>query len=165
MGTDPKSDGLLFYYPYFKSLIGYTEYTLDQVPPYGPIYGLQYDGGVQFDLHCDGDHIHHPLAYQLQDTVHCLSTNIHGIVKRISIKRNNVTYLIKYISCGEVVERQEHELSDIHSFHPSLPPMSTPRKIHLRHGLQIHYTLPLIYPSTTHPPIYSPSHGWIMDAK
>ena len=125
VGNDPKSDGLLFYSPEFKSLIGSADYTLDPVPPSGPICGIPYDGGVQFDLHCDGDHTHHPPAYQLQDTVLCRSTNLHAIIKNISIKGNDVTYLIKYITCGELVERMEHELSDIHHIHttpaPELP--------------------------------------------
>lgn len=115
VGNDPKSDGLLFYSPDFKNLIGSADYTLDPVPPSGTICGIPYDGGVQFDLHCDGDHIHRPPAYQLQDTVHCLSKNLHDIVKNIFIQGNNVIYLIKYMTCGELVERQEHELSDIHS--------------------------------------------------
>ena len=72
----------------------------------------------------------------------CLSTNLHGIIKHISIKDNDVNYLLKYITYGELVERQEHDLSDIHSSHPApapdvtttpdpvLPPPITSKKEH-----------------------------------
>ena len=117
VGNDPKSDGLLFYSPNFKSLIGSADYTLDPIPPSGPTCGIPYDGGVQFDLQCDGDTINRPPAYQLHDTVLCTTTNLHGIIKHISIKGNDVTYLVKYITSGDHVEHQEHELSDIHNYH------------------------------------------------
>lgn len=113
VGNDPKSDGLLFYSPDFKSLIGSADYTLDPIPPSGPICNIPYDGGVQFDLQCDGDTVHRPPAYQLHDTVYCTTTNLHGIIKQILIKGNDVTYLVKYIKSGEHVELQESELSDI----------------------------------------------------
>ena len=45
MGNDPKSDGLLFYSPDFKSLIGSADYILDPVPPSGPVCNIPYDGG------------------------------------------------------------------------------------------------------------------------
>ena len=62
-----------------------------------------------------------PPAYQLHDTVYCTTTNLHGIIKQISIKGNDVTYLIKYITSGDHVEHQEHELSDIDSSHDQQP--------------------------------------------
>ena len=58
VGNDPKSDGLQFYSPDFSSLIGSVNHTLDHVPPSGPICGIPYDGGAQFDLHCDDDNAH-----------------------------------------------------------------------------------------------------------
>ena len=121
VGNDRKSDGLLFYYQDFKSLIGSADYTLDPIPPFGPACGIPYDGGVQFDLQCDGYYIHRPPAYQLHDTVYCTTTDPHGIIKQISIKGNDVTYLIKYITSGGHVEHQEHELSDIGSSHDQQP--------------------------------------------
>lgn len=74
---------------------------------------------MKFDLQCNGNTIHHPPAYQLQDTLHCLSTNLHGIIKYISIKGNDVTYLVKCITSVELVERHERELSDAHCYHAS----------------------------------------------
>ena len=67
---------------------------------------------------CAGDTTKHPPAYQLLDTVKCLPTNKHGIIKNIQITGNTIKYLIKYLDSQELVERVEHELSDIHTIEP-----------------------------------------------
>ena len=50
VGNDNKSDGQLFYLPHTKSLIGSADYKLDPTHPSGPIFQLQYNGGIQFNL-------------------------------------------------------------------------------------------------------------------
>ena len=119
VGNDPKSDGWLFYSPYFKSLIGSGDYALDPIPPLVHICGLEYDGGIQFDLYCDGDSIHRPPVYQINDTVTLLQTGKHSVIKIFTISSNQIIYLLKNLSRNELVELLEHELLDIYTYHPN----------------------------------------------
>ena len=48
VGNDHKSDGRLFYVPKTKHLIGSADYVIDHIPPAGPVFGLKYDGHVDF---------------------------------------------------------------------------------------------------------------------
>ena len=51
VGNDHKSDGRLFYNPHTKQLIGSSDYRLDTAHPSGPVFGMVYDGGLQFQLY------------------------------------------------------------------------------------------------------------------
>ena len=86
-------------------------------PPSGPLCGLVYDGGVQFNLHTQGDNIYRPPAYQINDTVKCLTTNNYAVIKQMDIRENTIVYLIKYLNTEDLVEKEEHELSDVHQYH------------------------------------------------
>ena len=137
VGSGPKSDGLLFYSSDFKSLIESGDYTLDSIPPSGLICGIDYGGGVHFDLHCDGHNIHRPLAYQINDTVNCLQTSQFGIIKDISLQGNSNKYSVNYLTSNNLIIRSRHEMSDIHSYYPT--ESSSP-------------TTPSLDPSLTHNP-------------
>ena len=50
MGIDPKSDTKLFYVLHTKSIIGSVDYDLDPSHPSGSVFGLIYDGGIQFNF-------------------------------------------------------------------------------------------------------------------
>ena len=89
---------------HFKSCISSADYSIDPIPPSFPMCCIPYNGGVQFDLHCNGDNIHLPSGYQLDNTVKFLSTNLFGIIKNMSIHGNDTQYLVKYITSGEFVE-------------------------------------------------------------
>ena len=51
IGNDPKSDGLLFYLPTTKKIVGSEEYRLDLTVPSGPVFGYYYDGEIGFNLY------------------------------------------------------------------------------------------------------------------
>ena len=51
VGNNPKSNGLLFYLPTTKKLVGSAEYLLDPTVPYDPVFGYSYDGGIGFNLY------------------------------------------------------------------------------------------------------------------
>ena len=159
VGNDPKSDGWLFYSPELKSLIGSAEYTLDSIPLSGPICGLEYDGGIQFDFHCDGDSIDRSPAYQINDTVTLLQTGKHGVIKIFNISNSQITYLLKYLSGNERVERLEHELSYIYTYHPnqslSHDPPPTPSPLPL---LVHNYKVTVFIPSI----MKAPKQGFLM---
>ena len=51
VGNDPKIDGLLFYLPTTKKLVGSSDYRLDPTVPSGPVFGYSYYGGIGFNLY------------------------------------------------------------------------------------------------------------------
>ena len=50
VGNDNKSDGQLLYVPHTKSLIWSADYKLDPTHLSDPIFQLQYNGGIEFNL-------------------------------------------------------------------------------------------------------------------
>ena len=46
VGNDPKSDGLLFYFPNSIKIVGSADYHLDSTVPSGPVFGYSYGVGI-----------------------------------------------------------------------------------------------------------------------
>ena len=76
VGNDPKSDGKLFYVPHTKSIIGSADYDLDLSRPSGPVFGLTYDDGIQFNLHIPDSQEWRSPTYNQGEKV-TLFNNIH----------------------------------------------------------------------------------------
>ena len=51
IGSDPRSDGLLFYHPPTKQYMSSSDYALDTTRPSGPAFSLLYDGGIFVGLY------------------------------------------------------------------------------------------------------------------
>ena len=51
VGNNPKSDGLLFYLPTSKKLVGSADYRLDPTVPSGLVFGYSYDRGIGLNLY------------------------------------------------------------------------------------------------------------------
>ena len=84
MVNDQKLDRKLFYVPHTKSIIGLVDYDLDPSHPSGPVFGLTYDGGIQFNLYIpDSQEWRSPTCNQ-GDKVH-LFNNIHQKLDAIII--------------------------------------------------------------------------------
>lgn len=74
---------------------------------------MEYDGGIHFNLYSENQDIYHPPAYNVNDTVLCLQTNQHAIIKDLSFRDGNIYYMIKYLTSSVLLEREESELSDV----------------------------------------------------
>ena len=92
--NDNKSDGQLFYVPHTKSLIGSADYKLDPTHPSGPIFQLQYNGGIQFNLVVPQSSDMRPPSYNIGDKVHVSNNNKdkNNKAEIIDIPTNNSTY-------------------------------------------------------------------------
>ena len=49
--NNPKSYGLLFYFPTTKTIVGSADYCLDPTVPSGTVFGYSYDGVIGFNLY------------------------------------------------------------------------------------------------------------------
>ena len=70
VGNDPKSDGLLFYLPTSKKLVGSSEYRLDPTVPYGTVFVYSYDGGIGFNLYNLSTNSTRPLPYEKEEHIY-----------------------------------------------------------------------------------------------
>ena len=70
VGNDPKSDGLLFYLPTSKKLVGPADYSLYQTVPYGPVFGYSYDGGIGFNLYNHSTNATRPPSYEKEEQIY-----------------------------------------------------------------------------------------------
>eukprot|EP00957_Ditylum_brightwellii_P040322 3051463-Ditylum_brightwellii.AAC.1 len=70
VGSNTKSDGLLFYLPHLKKLIASSDYKLNPMVPSGPIFGLTYDGCIGFDLLSLLSEQFRPPAYEVRETIY-----------------------------------------------------------------------------------------------
>ena len=115
MGNDPKSDGKLFYVPHTKSIIGSADYDLDPSHPSGPVFGLTYDGGIQFNLHIPDSQEWRTPTYNQGDKVH-LFNNIHqkleDIIIDIPIKGFDY-YTIRYSNSGDYDQVPESYITSL----------------------------------------------------
>ena len=51
VGNDSKLNGKLFYVPHTRSILGSSDYKLDPTHPSGPMFQLNYNWDIQFNLH------------------------------------------------------------------------------------------------------------------
>ena len=65
VGTDSESDGQLFYVTHIRSILGSSDYKLDPTHPSDPIFQLNYNGGIQFNLHVPHSNDMRPLAFTI----------------------------------------------------------------------------------------------------
>ena len=75
VGHDHKSDGRLFYVPKTKSLIGSADYAIDHVPPAGLVFGLEYDGNIDFSFLSPSTHQERPPDFQENEQVYVRDKN------------------------------------------------------------------------------------------
>ena len=115
VGNDPKSDGKLFYVPHTKSIIGSADYDLDPSHPSGPVFGLTYDGGIQFSLHIPDAQEWRTPTYNQGDKVH-LFNDIHqkleAIIIDIPIKGFDY-YTIRYSNSGDYDQVPESYITSL----------------------------------------------------
>ena len=70
VGTDHKSDGLLFYHPATKhTYVANNGFRLNTYMPAGPIFGFQYDGNFTWNTKAATMQPHMPMAHEDNDTV------------------------------------------------------------------------------------------------
>ena len=70
VGNDPKSDGLLFYFPTSKKIVGSADYHLDSTVPSGPVFGYSYDGGIGFNLYNPYTNFTRPPSYYKEEQIY-----------------------------------------------------------------------------------------------
>lgn len=85
----------MFYIPYTKSIIGPSDYKLGPTHPSGPIFQLQYDGGIQLNLYIPRSSDMRPPTFNIGDKVNTISTQKHATVVDIPLN-NSLFYTIKY---------------------------------------------------------------------
>ena len=61
--------------PHTKSLIGSADYKLDPTHPSGPIFQLQYNGGIQFNLVVPQSSDMRLPSYNIGDKIHVSNNN------------------------------------------------------------------------------------------
>ena len=70
VGTDPQSDGLLFYHPVTKTLLSCADqYRFDTYLPAGPQFKESFDGRFQFHTKSALKNIHTAPSHESNDTV------------------------------------------------------------------------------------------------
>eukprot|EP00957_Ditylum_brightwellii_P073789 5607143-Ditylum_brightwellii.AAC.1 len=84
IGNDKKSNGLLFYLLSSKSLISSLDYRLDAMVPSGPIFNLQYNGCIGFDLYGESSESFQPPLYEVGESIWYKSSDMpkyaHGTI-------------------------------------------------------------------------------------
>ena len=98
VGNDSKSGGWLFCVPHTRSILGLYDYKLDPTHPSDPIFQLNYNGGIQFNLHVPNSNDMWSLAFIIWHQV--TITNIDNDKKIATIMdiplNNSIFYTIKY---------------------------------------------------------------------
>ena len=69
VGNYPKSDGLLFYLPNTKKLVGSVYYRLNPTVPFGPVFGYSYDGSIGFNLYIPSTKATRPPSYEKEEQI------------------------------------------------------------------------------------------------
>ena len=101
--NDQKLDRKLFYVPHTKSIIGSADYDLDPSHPSGPVFGLTYDGGIQFNLHITDTQEWISPTYNQGDKVYIFNNHHQKqdtTLIDIPIKKFNY-YTIRYTDSGD----------------------------------------------------------------
>ena len=70
VGNNPKSDGILFYLPTSKKLVGSEDYCLDPTIPYGPVFGYFYDGDIGLNLYYPSTNTTLPPSYEKEEHIY-----------------------------------------------------------------------------------------------
>ena len=110
--NDTKSDGRLFYIPSSAQVISSADYVLDQMPPSGPLFKLEYDGCIDFNLYEDSERLLRPPIYTPNEEVLIKRDNTSPVLATIV----NIpftpkeTYTIQYTSTGNVAEVSEDDI-------------------------------------------------------
>ena len=99
VGNNSKSDGQLFYVPYTRSILGTSDYKLDPIHPSGPMFQLNYNGGIQFNSHVPNSTDMRPPAFTIEHQVTIINiNNDKKIATIVDIPFNNsIVYTINII--------------------------------------------------------------------
>ena len=65
VGNDTKSDDQLFYVPHTRSILWSSDYKLDPTHPSGSMFQLNYNWGIQFNLHVPNINNMRPPAFTI----------------------------------------------------------------------------------------------------
>ena len=98
VGNGSKSDGQLFYVPHTRNILRSADYELDPTHPSGPMFQLNYNGCIQFNLHLpDSDDIEPP-AFTIKHKVAIIEINNDKNVATIIdiLLNNSIFYTIKH---------------------------------------------------------------------
>ena len=115
VGTDNKSDGLLFYHPPSKQLLtGNNGYRLDTYLPSGPQFNETFDGSFQFNTKGDMDAIHRPMAFEEGNNVYLKQEDKYVQAKIVAapLDDENDTYTIQETLTGNLRELNAEDISD-----------------------------------------------------
>eukprot|EP00957_Ditylum_brightwellii_P160370 12208404-Ditylum_brightwellii.AAC.2 len=85
VGNDTKSDGLLFYLPHSKKLIASADNKLDPTVPSGPIFGLQYNGCIGFNLYSSSSEQFRPPVYDTGEEIYFKADGMENYTKGVVI--------------------------------------------------------------------------------
>ena len=126
VGTDHKSDGLLFYHPATKhTYVANNGFRFNTYMPAGPTFGYQYDGNFTWNTKAATMQPHMPMAHEDNDTVFC---KVNGEYKESKVLASPFddeieTYTVQVVDTGDIIELTPPE---IHTTNPEATPSDDP---------------------------------------
>ena len=129
IGKDHKSNSLLFYHPPTKKIIASDTYRLDPTLSTGPVFHLEFDGGLHLNKYVSFNDLIRPPTFHPEQIVYVASHGTYIKTKVITIpSRDSTIYTLQHL---HDLSLHQYEESTIHANNPNSdvsktnPPIST----------------------------------------
>ena len=110
VGNDPKSDGLLFYLPISKKIVGSADYRLNLNVPSVRVFGYSYDGGIGLNLYKPSTNTTRLPSYETEEQIYFKTKKMQ--------EYQNVKVLVNSWDDAEPVKIQTHSRLNIMQVEP-----------------------------------------------
>lgn len=128
IGKNTKSNSLIFYHPPTQKVLAPDSYRLDETLPTGPVFHLEFDGGLHFNRYTNFSDMIRPPTYHPQQIIYLKHNNDYIKSKVIVLpSTDSDIYTIQLLHDLSIQQRPESSLLPSHpdtdpsSHNPPLP--------------------------------------------